>query len=133
MGKIQKVKIFFLAIGVFVFGIGIYIEFLTNLRLDGGILTTAGLIVALSGFRYQQREKTVRRQKGKMTLSRLVGLIGLIIIFPSMGFILIASALNIKSGWVLTAYALCFLIGVPLVLVANQLRKSEEKQTVHHH
>ncbi|MGD0203468.1 MAG: hypothetical protein ABSC20_06130 [Candidatus Bathyarchaeia archaeon] len=128
MDKIKKIQIGLLVLGMVIFGIGTYVIYtFRTLGLEGGLLVTTGLAVALSGFRHQkQREKTIQRPK-EMTLGRFVTLIGLIIFFPSLGVALVGAALNIKSSWFLIPFVLVFLVGIPLTLLGGQLMKSEKK------
>jgi uncharacterized membrane protein len=121
MNKIKKTQVLLLVLGLFIMCIGIYLVIFESLGLGGMILITTGLGVALSGYRYQQTEKTIQRQKVKMTSGRMVVIIGLIIFFPSLGFGLISEALNLKPSWILTAFAFCFLIGIPLILAGRQM------------
>jgi amino acid transporter len=129
MDKIKKAQIGLFLLGIIIFGMGTYVIFtFKTFGLEGMILSTTGVGVALSGFRYQQREKRVQRQKVELTFGRIVVFMGLIIFFLSLGLGLIAAVLDINSSLALIAFVFCFLIGIPIILVGGQLIRSEEKK-----
>jgi small-conductance mechanosensitive channel len=131
MDKINKLEIGLLLLGLFIIGIGTYVSFtFREFGLEGMILVTVGVGIALSGFRCNQRKERPQRKKLEWTIGRIISLIGLIIFVPSLVFGLISIALKLDAGLTLTAIALCFLLGIPITLIGGRLMKSENKEAL---
>jgi hypothetical protein len=128
------IRISFIALGIFLIGLGVYLVILfPKFAIIIGIPVIIGLdfvyrIIAYGTLRRRKRRGRGQEPKQELTTGKKIGYLGILIFFSTLALALIASALKSGGGLTLFFLAFGFFVGFPLILVGGASVREEAKE-----